>query len=737
MIIGVTRDSIQRNLVIDLCQLIGARIPGSKATEMNLFGRQVYFVGANDESSVRRIQGATLAIALVDEATEIPEAFWNMLLSRLSVPGAQLLATLNPSSPGHWLKKKFLDRENELNLKSWHFMLEDNPILTKEYVEGLKNEYSAPGNGMWYKRYILGEWAVAEGLVYDGFDEMNLYEDDYPQPNMWVAGVDYGTTNPTTCILAGLSPKQWPQIHIEKEYYYSSKKSGRQKSDAELADDIKEFIGWRPLEALYVDPSAASFKIELRNRGLPVVDALHDVMPGIRVTHKFITHKNLVIHKSCKHLLEELATYSYCPRAAAKGKDAPIKNHDHCCFIAGTMIATENGQRPIEDLVVGDAVLTRNGYKPLVATMTSESSDIWELKAGNNTVIATGDHPFWIDGKMVELKDSSGYHEVCSITGHPSWLTKKRLNSTEKSTIDIPNQKDCHTGRITKDSMGIYTEQCGNTIKEIFQKGITYITSMVTKITTKLKTWNVCRRRNTPNTIGKNESQSRTNVKFVRRNTNLSNHLRTDSVLTTADPSIEDKPDWMIKTELVNCVAKPLDAISIRMLNIAQKSVDQRQKEPQASLSTYENANIARNNSLRKINQNGFAITCAQTDLDLMQEKITRKRSPKRADAAIKSTKPERSVRSAIVQRNVDINSTTKKEKQLVKVYNITVEDEHQYFVNNILTFNSDALRYCVYSSYSEGEIDSVSDHLTLDQRRGLAYGESSLMDSLGGGGMF
>ena len=330
MIIGVTRDSIQRNLVIDLCQLIGARIPGSKSTEMNLFGRQVYFVGANDESSVRRIQGATLALALVDEATEIPEAFWNMLLSRLSVPGAQLLTTLNPAGPGHWLKKKFIDRKDELDLKTWHFLLEDNPILTPEYVEGLKKEYSAPGNGMWYKRYILGEWAVAEGLVYDGFDEMNLYEEDYPQPNMWVAGIDYGTTNPTVCLLAGLSPRQWPQIHIEKEYYYSSKMGGRQKTDAELADDIKEFIGWRPLEALYVDPSAASLKLELINRGLPVVDAEHDVIPGIRVTHKFISHKNIVIHKSCKHLREELVTYAWDPKAAERGIDKPLKTHDHC-----------------------------------------------------------------------------------------------------------------------------------------------------------------------------------------------------------------------------------------------------------------------------------------------------------------------------------------------------------------------------------------------------------------------
>ena len=142
LVIGVTRDSIQRNVLTELCNLIGAKIPASKSNEMMFLGRKIYFVGANDERAVRRIQGSTLAIAYVDECAEVPEPFWNMLLSRLSIPGAQLLATCNPSFPNHWLKKKYLDHIEDLNLSSWSFTLEDNPSLTEEYKRDLKKEYT-------------------------------------------------------------------------------------------------------------------------------------------------------------------------------------------------------------------------------------------------------------------------------------------------------------------------------------------------------------------------------------------------------------------------------------------------------------------------------------------------------------------------------------------------------------------------------------------------------------------
>jgi PBSX family phage terminase large subunit len=324
MIIGVNRDTIQRNVLLELYKFLGFSPPSTKTTETKLYGRNIYFVGAHDEGAVRRIQGSTLAFAYVDEATCIPAPFWRMLLSRLSVSGSQLLATCNPEGPAHWLKKEFIDRSNELDLIHWNFNLDDNPSLDAKYKEDLKKEYT----GMWYRRYILGEWAVAHGLVYDNFDELNVYEQKKTNPHYLIMGIDYGTTNATAAVICGVT-NVWPQICVESEYYYDSAKKGRSKTDAELADDIKEFIGYREIRAIYVDPAAASLKLELRRNNLPVIDANNDVLLGIKITSKFIAQKNICIHKSCKTLLEHIQSYAWDPKAADRGEDKPLKVQDH------------------------------------------------------------------------------------------------------------------------------------------------------------------------------------------------------------------------------------------------------------------------------------------------------------------------------------------------------------------------------------------------------------------------
>src|SRR5690606_4293976 len=137
-------------------------------------------------------RGMTLAGAYGDEVTLWPESFFTMLLSRLSVPGAQFFGTTNPDSPGHWLKKRYLDRADELSLRRFRFTLADNPALDPAYVEALKREYT----GLWYRRYILGEWVAAEGAIYDMFDPDRHVARELPEILHWWVGVDYGTTNP-------------------------------------------------------------------------------------------------------------------------------------------------------------------------------------------------------------------------------------------------------------------------------------------------------------------------------------------------------------------------------------------------------------------------------------------------------------------------------------------------------------------------------------------------------------
>lgn len=325
MIIGVNRTSIQRNILTHLYKRLGFPCPTEKSSKAILYGRDVWFVGAPDVSAVSTIQGSTLALAYVDEATNLPEPFWKMLESRLRVPGAKLLATCNPEGPAHWLKKDYIDKK-ALDLVCWNFTLEDNPVLDDAYKQQLKASYT----GMWYNRYILGEWALAHGAIYDCYDQDNEYINDYPAPNYYIVGIDYGTTNATAAVLCAITPNKWPQIRIEKEYYYDSAISGRSKTDAELVRDIKEFIGYKNVSAIYVDPAAASFKIALRQADLPVLDANNDVLLGIKITSKFISGKNLIIHKSCKTLREHIQSYSWDSKAADRGEDKPVKKNDHC-----------------------------------------------------------------------------------------------------------------------------------------------------------------------------------------------------------------------------------------------------------------------------------------------------------------------------------------------------------------------------------------------------------------------
>lgn len=325
MILGVNRGSIDRNVLGLLYGTIGAPSPTPKTMQARLYGRRIDFVGCPDISAVATIKGATLALAYVDEITEIPEAVFRMLEGRLSVPGAKLIGTTNPDGPSHWFKKQFIDKKDDIDLVYWDFNLDDNPILEEEFKKGIKASYT----GLWYNRYILGQWALASGAIYDSYDHDNTYSHPYQTPNYYIMGIDYGTTNATAAVLCGISPNKFPQIHVEEEFYYDSEKMGRSLTDFELVKKLKDFIGYKAIAAIYIDPAAASLKVAMQQADLPVIDAKNDVIPGIKITGKFISGKNLVIHSSCKTLKEQLQSYAWDPKSAARGEDAPIKKLDH------------------------------------------------------------------------------------------------------------------------------------------------------------------------------------------------------------------------------------------------------------------------------------------------------------------------------------------------------------------------------------------------------------------------
>lgn len=292
-------------------------------------GRIIYCIGANDERSESKIRGPTFSGAYVDEATLIPESFFKMLLSRLSRDGSRLIATTNPDSPFHWLKKDFINRQDELGLKVFNFRMEDNPSLTADYVNALKKEYQ----GLWYRRFIDGEWCLAEGSVYDFFDEgIHVINEPPAYGKYYIVGVDYGTTNPCAFVLLGFNDDAPTKIWVEKEYYFDSAKEGHQKTNAEYANDFIDFISDYPLKAIYIDPSAASFKEELRRKGhnLPIRNADNDVRNGIDDVALRLCTGDLKVLRCCKNLIHEFQSYVWDKKKAENGREEPVKEFDHC-----------------------------------------------------------------------------------------------------------------------------------------------------------------------------------------------------------------------------------------------------------------------------------------------------------------------------------------------------------------------------------------------------------------------
>jgi PBSX family phage terminase large subunit len=296
------------------------------ATTATILGRTVHLIGAADARAEGRLRGLTAQLAYVDEATLLPEGFWTQLLARLSVPGARLYATTNPDSPRHWLKTGYIDRRHELNLRAWHFRLADNPSLSPEYVADLTAEYV----GLWRKRMIEGAWCVAEGAIYDMWDESRHVVSELPDMRRHLLGIDYGTTNPFAAVLLGEGVDD--RLYVVGEWRHDSRATHRSMTDAQYSAALRKWLaalGVTP-EWTFVDPSAASFSTQLWQDGHPgLARASNEVADGIRSVSSLLAAGRLLVHESAEGLLGELPGYSWDPKATERGEDAPLKVDDH------------------------------------------------------------------------------------------------------------------------------------------------------------------------------------------------------------------------------------------------------------------------------------------------------------------------------------------------------------------------------------------------------------------------
>jgi len=329
LMVGKTERTLRRNILDVIMDLVGPenfRITSGMG-ECMLYGRKIYLVGANDERSESKIRGVSLLAAYGDEITLWPESFFTMLLSRLSEKDAKFFGTTNPDNPSHWLKKAYIDRKEEIRLNLFTFTLDDNKTLPEDYVRDLKAEYT----GLWYKRYILGLWAMAEGAISSNYQTSVIPEKDLPANyDTYIVGCDYGTINPFVYILLGRSMGVW---YIIREYYYSSKKTNILKVNKEYAIELGKFLNGIHPRYVDVDPSEPSFihQLRLEYPELNIKHAINAVVPGIQNIAQAMHLGTLKISDACTHLLEEMDGYVWDPKKAELGEDAPIKVNDHVC----------------------------------------------------------------------------------------------------------------------------------------------------------------------------------------------------------------------------------------------------------------------------------------------------------------------------------------------------------------------------------------------------------------------
>lgn len=364
---GKTIGSFRRNVLFLLRQMLKSRgyaVTDHRTDNLIIVRRgevenYFYVFGGKDERSQDLIQGITLAGVFFDEVALMPESFVNQATGRCSVAGSKYWFNCNPDGPYHWFKLGWIDRSAGFlgaaktrqlrdagtpvkNLLYLHFTMDDNLSLS----EDIKARYRSNYTGVFFKRYILGLWTMAEGVIYDMFDPDRhtvdtaalaaayaAKQEGVEEPESfwnereWYVSCDYGTLNPTVFLLWNHARDgRW---YILREYYYSGRTTGRQKTDAEFSADLTKWLDGQQIRRIVLDPAAASFKAQLEKDGYRVRKANNDVLDGIRFVATCLNQNSIQIDRSCVNTIAEFGSYIWDDKAAQRGEDRPVKEHDH------------------------------------------------------------------------------------------------------------------------------------------------------------------------------------------------------------------------------------------------------------------------------------------------------------------------------------------------------------------------------------------------------------------------
>ncbi len=330
VILGVTKSTIERNVLEPMRNLYGDKLVGTISSDNTawIFGEKCYCLGAEKVSQVSKIRGASIKYCYGDEVADWSEEVFALLKSRLDKEYSCFDGTYNPQYPNHWLKK-FLD--SNADIFSQVYTIDDNPFLPPSFVENLKKEYAGT---VFYDRYILGKWTLAEGLVYPMFGDSCIVQ-DIPDTGDYYISIDYGTHNPFSAGLWCVTKTEAVRIG---EYYYCGREERKEKTPEEYYSEVKRLAGGRDIKCLIVDPSADAFIATVKkHHEFKVRGAVNDVLPGIQTTAEMIASGKVKIHESCEDAIREFGLYRWDEKAES---DRVVKENDHAMDEIRYMVMT-------------------------------------------------------------------------------------------------------------------------------------------------------------------------------------------------------------------------------------------------------------------------------------------------------------------------------------------------------------------------------------------------------------
>lgn len=324
---GKTMGALKKNVVRPMLQILEAwgwsytYIRSGTDARIEIGSNVYYLYGANTEAAQDALQGLTAAGAYLDEAALFPRSFIDQAIGRCSVDGWKVWMNCNPEGPHAYIKEEFIDKATEKRVYRLHFVMDDNLTLSVDRKEAYRRAWS-PGS-VFYKRFILGLWVAADGLIYQQFTDnvkQYLVDPKWMEENEIIyatIGVDFGGTKSAHSFTLTGFTRGYKQVIVLDEYYCKKRINPKQ-----LQDDFIDFVRraqskYKVYEA-YCDSAEQTLIAGLEmacsqaHVGIDIKNAIKgSINDRIAFYNSMIAQNRWKVMKHCKHIIEAFENACY------------------------------------------------------------------------------------------------------------------------------------------------------------------------------------------------------------------------------------------------------------------------------------------------------------------------------------------------------------------------------------------------------------------------------------------